>query len=215
MRIKIEVLACVGMMAFTAVAFTTARVPSDGVCRFMFRVSETQDGSIPVPANAVCDVNGELENGQFSYGFLGTTDDSCRTDVPSNLPTVPHAIDGFKVVKEQKIVLHNTTDANGVPCVAGPAASRYSCARRATRHLTRARRSSRSPKATTMRGNRRCTSTARAEPKGRALPWLYGEMPSTGGTRVQGYPPKKRLRLPFQTELFRCESQLTSANQVW
>ena len=125
MRIKIEILACVGMMACTAVAFTTANVPSDGVYRFAFGVSETQDGSIPVPANAVCDVNGELENGQFSYGFLGTTDDSYRTDVPSNLPTVPHAIDGFKVVKGQKIVLHDTVDANGVPCVAGPAASEY------------------------------------------------------------------------------------------
>ncbi len=125
MRIKTGILACVGMIAFAAVAFTTTRVPSDGVYRFAFGVSETQDGSIPVPANAVCDVNGELENGQFSYGILGTTDDSYRTDVPSNLPTVPHAIDGFKVVKGQKIVLHDTTDANGVPCVTGPAAREY------------------------------------------------------------------------------------------
>ena len=125
MRIKTEILACVGMMACTAVAFTTANVPSDGVYRFAFGVNETQDGSIPVPANAVCDVNGELANGQFSYGFLGTTDDSYRTDVPSNLPTVPHAIDGFKVVKGQKIVLHDATDANGIPCVTGSAAREY------------------------------------------------------------------------------------------
>ena len=60
MKIKTGILACVGMIAFAAVAFTTARVPSDGVYRFAFGVSETQDGSIPVPANAVCDMNGEL-----------------------------------------------------------------------------------------------------------------------------------------------------------
>ena len=125
MKYKAAVFACVGMLAFSAAAFTTASVQADGVYKFTFGVSETQDGSIPVPASAVCDVNGTMEEGQFSYGFLGTTDDSYKTDVPSNLPTVPHAIDGFKVVKGQKIVLKNATDANGVSCVTGPAASEY------------------------------------------------------------------------------------------
>ena len=125
MKLKTGILASASMMAFAAVAFTTANVPQNGVYRFTFGVSETQDGSIPVLANAVCDVNGTMEPGQFSYGFLGTTDDSHKNDVPSDLPAVPHAIDGFKVVKGQKIVLYNTTDANGVPCVAGPAASEY------------------------------------------------------------------------------------------
>ena len=125
MKLKTGILASASMMAFAAVAFTTVSVPQDGVYRFTFGVSETQDGSIPVSANAVCDVNGTMEEGRFSYGFLGTTDDSYKNDVPSNLPTVPHAIDGFKVVKGQKIVLHDTTDANGVSCVAGPAASEY------------------------------------------------------------------------------------------
>ena len=122
MKSKAALMACAGMLAFTAAAFTTASVPSDGIYRFTFGVGETQDGAIPVSADAVCDVNGTYTD-TFSYGFLGTTDDSYKTDVPSNLPTVPHAIDGFKVVKGQKIVLKNATDANGVSCVTGPAAS--------------------------------------------------------------------------------------------
>ena len=125
MKLKIGIFASASMMAFAAAAFTTASSPQNGVYRFTFGVSETQDGSIPVPASAVCGVNGTMGEGQFSYGFLGTTDDSYKNDVPSSLPTVPHAIDGFKVVKGQKIVLRDTTDANGVSCVAGPAASEY------------------------------------------------------------------------------------------
>ena len=125
MKLKTGIFASASMMVFAAAAFTTASAPQNGVYRFTFGVSETQDGSIPVPASAVCDVNGTMEEGQFSYGFLGTTDESYKNDVPSSLPTVPHAIDGFKVVKGQKIVLHDTTDANGVSCVAGPAASEY------------------------------------------------------------------------------------------
>lgn len=113
-----------GAATFAAEAFTTGPVPADGVYKFTFGVSETQDGSIPVPASAVCDVNGTYTD-TFSYGFLGTTNESYKTDVPSNLPSVPHAIDGFKVVKGQKIVLKNATDANGVSCVTGPAASEY------------------------------------------------------------------------------------------
>lgn len=113
-----------GAATFVAEAFTTGSVPTDGVYKFTFGVSEAQDGSIPVSADAVCDVNGTYTD-TFSYGFLGTTDESYKTDVPSNLPSVPHAIDGFKVVKGQKIVLKNATDANGVSCVTGPAASEY------------------------------------------------------------------------------------------
>jgi len=113
-----------GATTFAAEAFTTGPVPADGVYKFTFGVGETQDGSIPVPASAVCDVNGTYTD-TFSYGFLGTTDESYKTDVPSNLPSVPHAIDGFKVVKGQKIVLKNAIDANGVSCVTGPAASEY------------------------------------------------------------------------------------------
>ena len=113
-----------GAATFAAEAFTTGPVPADGVYKFTFGVSETQDGSIPVSADAVCDVNGTYTD-TFSYGFLGTTDDSYKNDVPSNLKGVPHAIDGFKVVKGQKIVLHDTNDVNSVSCVCGPAASEY------------------------------------------------------------------------------------------
>lgn len=117
--------AALGGFATPAFAdWTTGSVPSDGVYKFTFGVSETQDGSFPVPASAVCDVNGSYTD-TFSYGFLGTTDDSYKNDVPSNLKAVPHAIDGFKVVKGQKIVLHNGVDADGTAIVYGPAASEY------------------------------------------------------------------------------------------
>jgi len=113
------------MLAFTAAAFTTANVPSDGIYRFTFGVGETQDGAIPVSANAVCDVKDEtLESGKFSYGFLGTTDTSYIDDVPWSL-NEPRAIDGFSVVSGQKIVLRNATDANNVSCVAGPVKADY------------------------------------------------------------------------------------------
>ena len=93
------------MLAFTAAAFTTASVPSDGVYKFTFGVGETQDGAIPVSADAVCDVKDEmLESGKFSYGFLGTTDTSYIDDIPWSLGE-PRAIDGFSVVQGQKIVL--------------------------------------------------------------------------------------------------------------
>ena len=101
-----------GAATFAAEAFTTALVPADGVYKFTFGVSKTQDGTIPVPASAVCDVNGTYTD-TFSYGFLGTTDTSYADDVPSNLPSVPHAIDGFKVVKGQRIVLHDGTAPSG------------------------------------------------------------------------------------------------------
>lgn len=119
-----SVAACGACGALAAEGFAAAPVPIDGVYRFTFGVAETSDGSIPVPASAVCDVNGTYTD-TFSYGFLGTTADSYKNDVPANLPRVPHAIDGFKVVKGQKIVLHDATDANALPCVTGPAASEY------------------------------------------------------------------------------------------
>lgn len=112
-----------GAATFAAEAFTTGSVPADGVYKFTFGVNSVAEG-FAVPASAVCDVNGTYTD-TFSYGFLGTTDESYKTDVPSNLPSVPHAIDGFKVVKGQKIVLHNGTDANGTSIVYGPAASEY------------------------------------------------------------------------------------------
>ena len=118
-------MACAGMLAFTAAAFTTATVPSDGVYKFTFGVGEAQDGSIRVLADAVCDVKDEtLESGKFSYGFLGTTDASYIDDIPWSLGE-PRAIDGFSVVSGQKIVLRNAADTNGVSCVAGPAKSEY------------------------------------------------------------------------------------------
>ncbi len=114
-----------GAATFAAEAFTTGAVPADGVYKFTFGVSETQDRSIPVPASAVCDVKDEtLESGKFSYGFLGTTDTSYIDDIPWSLGE-PRAIDGFSVVQGQKIVLRNAADANGVSCVAGPAKSEY------------------------------------------------------------------------------------------
>lgn len=114
-----------GAATFVAEAFTTGTVPTDGVYKFTFGASKTQDGSILVSADAVCDVKDEtLESGKFSYGFLGTTDTSYIDDIPWSLGE-PRAIDGFSVVSGQKIVLRNAADANGVSCVAGPAMAEY------------------------------------------------------------------------------------------
>ena len=125
MKLKTGIFASASMMVFAAAAFTTASVPQNGVYRFTFGVSKTQDGSIPVSADAVCDVKDEtLESGKFSYGFLGTTDTSYIDDIPWSLGE-PRAIDGFSVVQGQKIVLRNAADANCVSCVAGPAKSEY------------------------------------------------------------------------------------------
>lgn len=115
---------CAFFGASGALGFTTAPVPADGVYKFTFGASEVAEGCYAVPASAVCDVNGTYTD-TFSYGFLGTTDTSYLDDVPSNLPSVPHAIDGFSVVKGQKIVLHDDTDANGKSIVYGPAPSEY------------------------------------------------------------------------------------------
>lgn len=124
MKRFLAIVALSALAPAASAAFTTAPVQANGVYKFTFGVAETSDGTFPVPASAVCDVNGTYTE-TFSYGFLGTTDDSYKNDVPSNLPSVPHAIDGFKVVKGQKIVLHDATDANALPCVTGPAASEY------------------------------------------------------------------------------------------
>ena len=122
-KVAFSVVFC--MSALNLCAFTTGPVPEDRVYKFTFGVNSVGEGEgFAVPASAVCDVNGTYTE-TFSYGFLGTTDDSYKNDVPSNLKGVPHAIDGFKVVKGQKIVLKNATDANGVSCVTGPAASEY------------------------------------------------------------------------------------------
>ena len=108
-------------------AFTTAAVPADGVYRFTFGVSATSDGSIPVPANAVYDVQGTYDAVMtFTYGFLGTTETSYADDVPASPSCAePRAIDGFSVVQGQQIVLHDTNDANSVSCACGPAAAEY------------------------------------------------------------------------------------------
>lgn len=62
------VAVCSACVAHAAEGFTAVPVPSVGVYRFTFGVAETSDGSIPVPASAVCDVNGTYTE-TFSYGF--------------------------------------------------------------------------------------------------------------------------------------------------
>lgn len=121
LRIVAVAVPCSGL------AFTSATAPSDGVYRFTFGVGETQDGAFAVPASAVYDAQGAYDAATtFTYGFLGTTETSHTTDVPASPSCAePTAIDGFKVVHGQYIVLHNTNDANSVSCVCGPAASEY------------------------------------------------------------------------------------------
>ena len=121
---------CIGAfcaMPLQAQAVTTAATPADGVYRFTFGVNATQDGSFAVPANATYDVQRAYDATEtFTYGFLGTTETSYADDIPASPSCAePSAIDGFKVMQGQYIVLHNTNDANGVSCVCGPAASEY------------------------------------------------------------------------------------------
>ena len=112
-------------------AWTVGSVPADGVYRFTFGVNETSDGSVPVPASAVYDAQGTgyydgTANATFSYGFLGTTENSYKTDVPvGSKVTDVRQIDGFSVVEGQYIILHDTNDLNNVSCVCGPAKSEY------------------------------------------------------------------------------------------
>jgi len=112
-------------------AWTVGSVPADGVYRFTFGVNETSDGSVPVPASAIYDVQGTgyydgTANATFSYGFLGTTENSYKTDVPvGSKVTDVRQIDGFSVVEGQYIVLSNATDLTGLSCVCGPAKADY------------------------------------------------------------------------------------------
>ena len=116
--------------ATTSFGWTTASVPADGVYRFEFGVNEASAGAYAVPASAVYDVQGTGyytgETPSFSYGFLGTTEESYKNDVPAGSKvTDPRQIDGFSVVEGQYIVLSDTNDLNGVSCVCGPAAAGY------------------------------------------------------------------------------------------
>ena len=118
-------LCCFAPLA--AQAWTTAPAPADGVYRFTFGVSETNDGSLAVPADATYDAQGGYDAAAtFAYGFLGTTETSWSDDVPASPSCAePTAIDGFQTIEGQRIVLHATNDLNGVSCVCGPAASEY------------------------------------------------------------------------------------------
>ena len=112
--------------ASSVCAFTTGEVPEDGVYRFKFGVESAEEGYFAVPASAIYDVQGEYSDGTFSYGFLGTTKDSYKNDVPTGTKvTDPRQIDGFSVVEGQYIQLKDATDVNGITCVTGPGAEEY------------------------------------------------------------------------------------------
>lgn len=119
-----KALFCVAIfLTLAARAVTTGIVPAEGVFRFTFGTDSAVDG-FAVPASAVYDANhqyGNTTGETFTYGFLGTTAESYKTDVPWSLPSVAYAIDGFKVVQGQSILLH------GVPGkgVTGPSAAEY------------------------------------------------------------------------------------------
>ncbi len=128
MKKILAVLALLTALPASLCAFTTGSVPTDGVYKFTFGVSEAE--GFAVPATAVYDVQGTGyytgETPTFSYGFLGTTADSYKDDVPNRSKVVdPRQIDGFSVVEGQYIVLSNATDLASRPCVAGPAAADY------------------------------------------------------------------------------------------
>lgn len=118
------------LLAGFAARADVGQVPGDGVYNFVFGV-ETAQGGFAVPASAVYDVKGTgyydgSDSATFSYGFLGTTDTSYIDDAPTGTKvTDANMIDGFTVVKGQKIVLRNTEDKNGLSCVAGPFAKDY------------------------------------------------------------------------------------------
>ena len=111
-------------------AWTVGSVPADGVYKFTFGVNSAAEG-FAVPASALYDVQGtgyydDSANATFSYGFLGTTEDSYKNDVPvGSKVTDVRQIDGFSVVEGQYIVLSDTNDLNGASCVCGPAAADY------------------------------------------------------------------------------------------
>ncbi|MBR0197534.1 MAG: autotransporter-associated beta strand repeat-containing protein [Kiritimatiellae bacterium] len=119
------------MSALNLCAFTTGPVPEDRVYKFTFGVNSVGEGEgFAVPASAVYDVQGTGyytgETPTFSYGFLGTTADSYKNDVPvGSKVTDVRQIDGFSVVEGQYIVLSDTNDLNNISCVKGPAMEDY------------------------------------------------------------------------------------------
>lgn len=113
----------VALIVGTVGAATTGIVPEDGAYRFAFGVDAVADG-FAVPVSAVYDAQTSYANtpgGTFTYGFLGTTDASYATDMPWSLPSVPYAIDGFKVVQGQSIRLREIPGKG----VAGPLKADY------------------------------------------------------------------------------------------
>ena len=113
------------LFVFEVQAVTTGTVPSDGVYKFTFGVESTDDDSFAVPASAIYDAATDYskvgDGTTFTYGFLGTTENSYKTDNPWSLSSVPTAIDGMKVVQGQYIVLH---DVDGIG-VKGPTKEEY------------------------------------------------------------------------------------------
>ena len=102
---------------------TTGIVPADGVYRFTFGTDSVAEG-FAVPASAVYGATKAYANtvGEtFTYGFLGTTAVSYKTDKPWSLPAVAYAIDGFQVVEGQQIVLNDVAGKG----VTGPSKSQY------------------------------------------------------------------------------------------
>ena len=97
-----KALFCVAIfLTLAARAVTTGIVPADGVYRFTFGTDSVAEG-FAVPASAVFDATKAYANtaGEtFTYGFLGTTSESYKTDKPWSLPAVAYAIDGFSVVQ--------------------------------------------------------------------------------------------------------------------
>ena len=114
---------CLAIVAGVAHAVTTGIVPADGVYRFTFGTDSVAKG-FAVSASAVFDATKAYANtaGEtFTYGFLGTTAESYKTDKPWSLPAVAHAIDGFSVVQGQSIQLRDVAGKG----VSGPSKSQY------------------------------------------------------------------------------------------
>ena len=130
MKLLVASMAILAHSLMGAMAWTVGPVPTNGVYKFTFGVNSAAEG-FAVPASATYDVQGTgyydgTANATFSYGFLGTTEDSYKNDVPvGSKVTDVRQIDGFSVVEGQYIVLSDTNDLNGASCVCGPAAADY------------------------------------------------------------------------------------------
>ena len=114
---------CLAFVAGVTRAVTTGVVPTDGVFKFTFGTEYAAAG-FAVPTSAVYDATKKYANttGEtFTYGFLGTTDESYKNDVPWSLPKVARAIDGFSVVQGQVIRLRDVAGKG----VAGPLKGDY------------------------------------------------------------------------------------------